>query len=293
MQHMILKLIVASMFGVTTAGAAEWTARKVHQMEGFDIPECVVVDAKNNAAYVSNVVAARDGSGYDRFWEHDGTGFISRIQLPAKVDAVRWQQSSPRQKLNGPKGMCVQGGFLWVADIDRVVRFPLAGDGAAEVVAVPGAQALNDMATDGAAAYVTDIKAGKCYRLRAGGAHEEIPAPPGINGITFFQGKMYGASWGERDIYELDPKGARPPRPFGLKSHFRTPDGIEVLDDGTFIVSDSEGNQVVTIAPDERAVRKIIGTPAPADVGFDRSRGLLYVPLFFESRVEVYQLEKK
>lgn len=293
MQHIMLSLAVfSSLLGVTTAGAGEWTARKLHTLDGFDIPECVVVDAKNKVAYVSNVVAPRKGPGYDRFWGHDGTGFISRIKLPAEVDMVRWQQSSPRLPLHGPKGMCIHGGWLWAADIDHVVRFPLAG-GAAEVVAVPGAQALNDMATDGTAAYVTDTKAGKCYRLRDGGKHEEIPVPPGINGITFFRGKMYGASWGEKDVYELDPAGTQPPRPFGLKSHFQTPDGIEVLDDGTFIVSDSEGNQVVTIAPDQRTVRKIIETAAPADIGFDRGRGLLYVPLFFEGRVDVYQLENK
>ena len=74
----------------------------------------------------------------------------------------------------------------------------------------------------------------------------------GINGITFHKNKLYGASWGLSDIYELDPNAVKPPRAFGLTEYFKTPDGIEVLDDGTFLVSDSEGNQVVSIAPDEK-----------------------------------------
>ena len=44
---------------------------------------------------------------------------------------------------------------------------------------------------------------------------------------------------------------------------------------------------------DGKTVKKLIDTAAPADIGLDRERGLLYVPLFFESRVEVYQLQQK
>ena len=104
---------------------------------------------------------------------------------------------------------------------------------------------------------------------------------------------MFAASWGEKEIYELDPAGKKEPVPFGLSAHFTTPDGIEVLDDGTFIVSDSEGNKVVTIATDRKTVRTLIEGPAPADFGIDRKKHLLYVPMFFKGRVDVYQLKKK
>ncbi len=278
-------------FSLTSVATAEWSAKKIRQIDGFQIPECVVVDEADAKAYVSNVTAAVEGEGYDRFWAHDGNGFISRFSLPAASQPVEWKKSNDSFRFSGPKGMCILGGWLWVTDIDRVLRFALDGKQPPEVIAVPGAKALNDMATDGKYAYVSDSGAGKCYRLHHRGNHEEIPAPEGINGITFFNGKMYGASWGLRDIYQLDPEGGQPPQAFGLTDYFKTPDGIEVLDDGTFVVSDSEGNQVVTISPDRRTVTKLLSCSAPADIGIDRRRSLLFVPRFFDSKVDVYQLK--
>ena len=293
MQRLFFAFALLSLLSPYQAVAGEWSAEKVHQIAGFHIPDCVVVDAENQQAYVSNVVAKVEGEGYDRFWKKDGTGFVSRLQLPEKLDALHWRKSTSAFALNGPKGLCVHDGWLWAADIDRVVRFRLDDPSKSEIVNVDGAQGLNDMASDGKFAYVTDIAAGKCYRLRPGKTHAEIPAPPGINGITFHDGQMFAASWGKKEIYELDPAGKKQPVPFGLTSHFTTPDGIEVLDDGTFIVSDSEGNKVVTIAADRKTVRTLIEGPAPADFGLDRKKHLLYVPMFFKGRVDVYHLKKK
>ena len=274
------------------ADAGKWTAHKVHNIDGFSIPECVVLGPDGKLGFVSNVVAKREGEGYDRFWVDDGTGFISRISAPDGLDVLKWRSSSEQVRLSGPKGMCIHDGAVWVTNNTHVVCFSLDGDSDSKLIKVPGAQALNDMATDGKAAYVTDIKAGKAYRLNPGGKHHEIKAPDGINGITFFQDKMFAASWGMRDLYELDPSGKGAPRSFGLKDHFTTPDGIEVLEDGSFIVSDSEGGKVAVVAADEKTVYTLLELPAPADIALDRKRLLLYVPLFFEGRVEVFQLKK-
>ena len=67
------------------------------------------------------------------------------------------------------------GGSLWVTDINRVLVFSLDGKHPPHVVEVPGAIALNDMATDGKFAYVTDSAAGKCYRLHAAGKTKRFP----------------------------------------------------------------------------------------------------------------------
>ena len=297
-------------FLVHPAVHAAWHATKIAEVDGFQIPECVVVDAENKRAYVSNVAAAAEGEGYERFWADDGNGFISQFSVPdapqgrrrksdnqpsaqKEIQATDLARSSEKFRFSGPKGMCLLGDTLWVTDINRVLVFSLNGKFAPHVVEVPGAIALNDMASDGQFVYVTDSAAGKCYRLHSNGKHEEIPAPKGINGITFHKNKMYGASWVLSDIYELDRDGVKPPRAFGLSEHFKTPDGIEVLADGTFLVSDSEGNQVVSIAPDEKTVTPLIECAAPADIGIDRSRGLLFVPRFFESKVDIYKLENR
>tara|TARA_Y100001978_G_C23676637_1_gene426783 strand:- start:351 stop:1280 length:930 start_codon:yes stop_codon:yes gene_type:complete len=306
--RMLTLLLLFGLFHSVTH--ADLQVTKIAEVDGFQIPECVVVDTKNQTAYVSNVNAAVEGEGYDRFWADDGNGFISKFLVPRSSPSVRRRgkvanpsseklhgedlvRSDEKFRFSGPKGMCLLGDELWVTDIDRVLIFSISGKAEPQIIHVPGAVALNDMASDGEFAYVTDSAAGTCYRLHKKGKHQEIAAPKGINGITFHNEKMYGVSWGLSDIYELDPDGKKPPRSFMLSEYFKTPDGIEVLADGTFIVSDSEGNQVVSIAPDEKTVTRIIECAAPADIGIDRSRGLLFVPRFFESKVDIYELENR
>jgi hypothetical protein len=116
-------------------------------------------------------------------------------------------------------------------------------------------------------------------------------APAGINGLTFFGNKMFGVSWKLHEVYELDPSGKKAPVAFGLADHFTNLDSIEVLDDGTFVVSDFMGDAVYTISPDRSRVDKLIAVPSPADIGLNRKDGLLYVPQFMKDRLSVYRLE--
>ena len=252
----------------------------------MDTPESVLVDQKTGTAYVSNIEPG--GGGY---WAGDGKAFISRLKPGGEPDLLRWKTSTPEMLLHAPKGMCLAGESLYVADNRKVVGFPLSGPDVGGTVQGLTGERLNDMATDGKAVYVSDTGAAKIYRIDDKG-HTAMPAPEGINGITFFGGKMFGVSWGGHEVYELDPAGSAEAVPFGLASHFKTLDGIEVLDDGTFVVSDLEADGVYTISPDRKTVRKLVSVKSPADIGVDRKRGLLYVPSFNEGRVTVYKLEK-
>jgi len=264
-----------------------WSARETAVIGGFRVPECVLVDPETGSVYVSNMDAAAE-----QYWTDDGTGFISRLRPGGLVEALRWQDSTPQQPLHSPKGMTVAGGVLYVADNRRVVGYPVAGGAPAAPLQGPVGQRLNDMATDGQAPYVSDTGAGKVYRLSPDG-YREIKAPEGVNGITFHQGRMFAVSWTLHDVYELDPAGLADPVAFGLAAHFRALDGIEVLGDGTFLVSDFQGNRVAAVSPDRRTVRTLLKVETPADIGLDPARGLLYVPKFKAGQVGVYRLEKR
>ena len=148
------------------------------------------------------------------------------------------------------------------------------------------------MATDGTYVYVSDMEAGKVYRLGAEGV-QEIKAPPGVNGLTFADGRMYAVSWTLHDIYQLDPTGKGEPVALGLAGHFKALDGIEVLADGTLLVSDFEGHRVAAVAPDRKTVYTLAGARTPADIGLDRDRMLLYVPMLEANRVATYKLEHR
>jgi len=251
---------------------------------GLAVPECVLVDENTGLLYVSNIDAAEG-----QYWADDGAGFISRLKADLSVEQLRWRDSTRRHPINAPKGMCIVDGVLWVADNRRVHRFPLDGDGVLPPFEVEGAQQLNDMATDDKSPFVSDTATGKVHRLDPAG-RKIIKGPPGVNGITFLGPKMFAVSWDLHEVYELDPTGKEEPRPFGLASHFVNLDGIEVLDDGTFIVSDFTGNKICSISPDRKTVTKLLDVESPADIGLDRRNGILYIPQFMKDKVVMLKL---
>lgn len=263
--------------------AASWQAKHLVTVEGFAVPECVLPDPAKAVAYVSNIE-----SEPDRYWENDEAGFLSTLSADHQLQALRWLDSTPETIIHSPKGMCLLDGVLYFTDNSRVMR---VRQGRLERIA-EGFEKANDLATDGERIWVSDTAASRIFALTPAEGSSEIKAPESINGITFGGGKMYGVSWDLHEIYELDPSGEKEPVPFGLAKHFVHLDGIEVLEDGSFVVSDFKGNAVYLIEADRKSVRKLIEIPSPADIGLDRDRGLLYVPQFTENKVSVYQLSR-
>jgi DNA-binding beta-propeller fold protein YncE len=279
-----------------TAGCtSQWQAEPTAVLDGFQAPESVRLDGQT--LYVSNVVGAEDApEGANPYWMDDGTGFISKLAAGPEptIQQLRWVESSENFTLNGPKGMMVHNGVLWVADNTKLVAIDLEA-GTARRISIEGAKKLNDVATDGSAIYVADSGKARIYRIGdlGQGQVQLIKAPEAINGITFAGGKMYGVSWELHEIYTLDPTGAGEPEPMGLAENFTNLDGIEVLGDGSIIVSDFHGNTVWIVAPDHKTVRPLVDIQTPADICVDRQNMLLYVPQMLHDKVAVFRLSKK
>ncbi len=282
-----LVCLLLTLFSCADLIAQEASIEPITVTEGFDVPECVLPDPESDFIYVSNIEA--DGEAY---WEDNGKGFISRLHVDGTVETLRWIDSSPDFVINSPKGMCILNNRLYVADNTRILVFALPDGEPIDRIEVPGAEGLNDMATDGQGVYVSDFSVGHILRLdvTGGASHEVVAELESVNGITFHNEKMFAVSWDLHEVYEIDRSGVEPPQAFGLESHFVSLDGIEVLDDGSFIVSDFPGNQVVRIASDRNTVTTMAALESPADIGIDRDRGLLYVPQFLVNRVAVFEL---
>lgn len=276
---------VAAAFMMSGCGDARssFTAEEVVTISGFSQPESVLYDPQSGLAYVSNI-DCEPGEN----WVDDGRGSVSVIGKDNRVEASPLVESTPDGVINGPKGMCVLDGRLYFADNGRVMRCTLSGD-SLEIFA-EGFEAANDLATDGREVWVSDGAAGKIHALSPDGGRREIQSPLGINGLTFFGEQMFGVCWTPHEIYELDPSGGKAPVPFGLERHFKALDGIEVLDDGTFIVSDMVGNKVFTVSPDRSTVGKLLDISGPADIGINRKDMMLYVPQTDKNEVRVYRV---
>ncbi len=262
-------------------------AERIAVLKGFKVPECVVVNPKTGVPFVANIECKEE-----EYWVDDGEGFISKLTRENTIQKLRWRNSAKGAVLNAPKGMAILNGTLWVTDNHRLVGFGLGKRAKHTVIDIPNAQNVNDLATDGAILYATDTGVGTIYKIDPKkGVVGTIKAPEAVNGVTAWKGKIFAVSWELHDVYELDPKGKKEPKAFGLASHFTNLDGIELLPDGTIIVSDFMGNKVSTIAPDHKTVRTLIETDTPADIGINRKKKLLYVPNFKHDTVEIYKLK--
>jgi hypothetical protein len=265
---------------------SRWSLERIGVVEGLDVPESVLVDPDADVVYVSNMETPPG-----MYWRDDGRGFLTLLEAEGIMKTRRWKESTAEEPLNEPKGMCVVDGVLYVADNARVVTYPLTGGETGEI-RVRGAQHLNDMVAHGGFAYVSDTATGKIHKL--GLPILTLKAPPSVNGITFdAQGRMFAVSWDLHDVYEVDPQGRTDPKPFGLTGRFQALDGIEVLPDGTFLVSDAKAGTLCSIAPDRKTVRVLAKLKSPADIGLDRRRMLLYVPTLEKDEVVLFRLRQR
>lgn len=282
-------LAIAACLIPCVAAAAEGSVslEPVGAIEGCKVPECAL-PGPDGKVFLSNIEA-----GEDEYWSNDGKGFIMQADPTGKVVAERWLDSTEKAPLNAPKGMCILEDYLFFTDNDRLIRVPLDKKYPVVEVPLPHTQELNDLATDGTFVYTTDTALSMIYKVGVNGGQTILQAPPSVNGVTCFKGKIFAVSWGEHDLYEIDPSGDKPPVAFGLANHFTTLDGIELLDDGTFLVSDFDGNKVCSVSADRKTVNTLVEVETPADIGLDRGKGLLYVPLLTKDRIEVFRIVSK
>jgi hypothetical protein len=249
---------------------------------GFATPESVLHDEQADVYLVSNI----NGSPTDR----DGNGFISRLSTDGEVLDLKWiDGESGGVTLNAPKGMALAGDLLYVADIDCIRMFDRSTGAAAGEECVPNASFLNDVAAaiDGGILFTdtgldpTFSPSGTdaLYRLDDNGrstviANAQLGAPNGVidtrDGplvVTFMSGEVFRV--GIAGNYNAVSEASE-----------RQLDGVVALADGRILMSSWGESCVMEMAPDGSLSCIISGLEAPADIGVDRGRNRVLVPLF-------------
>jgi hypothetical protein len=284
--------LVAMVLGLAVLGcgkketpAGSVSLELVKEIEGFSVPECFIADKATGDIYVSNIVT--DDEGY---WVDDNNGFISRLDGEGNIKELKWLASTDAMAIHAPKGMTILGGYLYFADNAELKRVLLSDKSKVEVIELGETENLNDLANDGVSVWVTDTAKGKAFKVETDGSFKEIPGPEKINGITCWKGKIFAVSWDLHEVYELDPAGVKEPVAFGLAENFVNLDCIEVLEDGTFIVSDFIGNKIAAISSDRKTVTPLAEAESAADFYIDREKGLLYQPMVLTSKAGVYKI---
>ena len=264
---------------------------------GLSTPESVLHDAGADVYLVSNI----NGSPLEK----DGNGFISRLAPDGSVLALKWIDGEAQGiTLNAPKGMAIQDGVLFVADIDCIRMFDAASGTPAGQVCLENATFLNDVAPGGdGSIFFTDsgFEAGPegfapsgadaVYRMIV--SEERVvavakePSLGAPNGVAVGRRGIMVVTFGSGEVYRLTAEGDRTDV---MPASERQLDGIEMLPDGGFVMS-SWGDQCLYLVGGDGNVHRILeGIEAPADLGFDAGRNRVLVPLFNANQVVIHTL---
>jgi len=281
-------------------------------VSGFEKPESVVHDPILDVYLVSNVGAGNPAA-------LDQNGFISRVSPTGVVLELAWIQNGVHDvTLNGPKGIWVHGRSLYVADIDtlrifdrftgaprRNVRFPNPF--------APNALFLNDVvvALDGTA-YVSDNRNSAIFAVHPSGRVSVLARGPhlgGPNGIALLGGDISWVTFFGGEVRRLQPSGrivteAMLPTvdvaPPGFLPGALFMDGYTRFDGSLLVTSwvtgsvsrlRYAGTEPETLATFVSALDNPAAPDGPADIGVDRRRNRLLIPLFNANELVIVQLD--
>lgn len=271
---MVLGLVVTAS-GFSQSLQLKWTTDTL-----LRVPESVLFDSKANVLYVSNI----DGKSNEK----DGKGFISKLSPDGKIITLEWSTG-----LNAPKGMGMNKGNLYVADLTRVAVIDLASGKLTNSIEIEGSEFLNDITVDAKGnVYVSDSAKGKIHKISNGKPelYFESADLKRVNGLLIIKDGLYVADAGTGKNYKLgaDKKLA----PYAETA--QGADGIVLVGKDEYIVS-SWGGEVYFVDAAGKS-QKLLDTKEQklnsADIDYDSKTKTVFVPTFFGNKVMAYEFKK-
>jgi hypothetical protein len=270
---------------------------------GFLAPRSALHDPDADVYLVSN----SNGGLADA----DGNGFISRVAPDGAVLALKWIDGASGG-LDAPKGMALSPDKLYVADLKVVRSFDRKTGALLGKVAIVSASYLNDVALGSEGMlYVSDTGLGKlkgATELQKTGSDSIYSVDSrGVVGV-FAKGAELGQPTGllagaqsvwvaslSGESYRMAPDGQRlggaRPAAGGLE-------GVIETESGRLVVACSETSTIYRSPPGAASAGAapakfeplISDLNAPGDIGYDRQRRQLLVPLVSENALYIQQI---
>ncbi len=246
--------------------------------DGLKTTESVLYDQAGKVLYVSNI--------NENPWQKDNNGYISKIGLDGKMITAKWATG-----LSAPKGMGITNGKLYVTNIDEVAEFDLASGSLLKRYTHPRAVNLNDIAVSReGVVYVSDSK-GDCLFYLQGGKLEVLSDSPEVkasNGLFVKNDLLLCGQKNRIAAFNLKTKEVST-----FIDNTGGIDGIEASSNKTYLISDWMGH-VYMAEPGKEKMLLLDTTHSKvnaADIGYNNSEGILYVPTFFNDGVVAYKLD--
>ncbi|KAF0194813.1 MAG: NHL repeat containing protein [Bacteroidetes bacterium] len=245
---------------------------------GLKTTESVLYDPTEKAIYVSSI--------NENPWQKDGNGYISKLSPDGTLISLKWATG-----LSAPKGMGISNESLFVTNIDEVVEFNLEDGMLKGRYTHPGAVNLNDIAVSPEGiVYVSDSKGDFIYRISEKKLEilSDSPEVKASNGLCVKNGLLL---CGQNDrIVAINLKSGE------ITTYINNTGGIDGLESvglKTYVFSDWSGH-IYMVEPGKEKMMLLDTSPLKvnaADIGYNKSDGILYVPTFFNDGVVAYKLD--
>jgi sugar lactone lactonase YvrE len=284
-----------SISGVLTGGLLLATGvsaaelEQVWQAEGLDSPESAVFDSGEGVLYVSNVNGEMTAA--------DGNGYIAKLSLEGEILDREWASG-----LNGPKGLALHEGRLYVADIDELVVIDTASGEIAARHDAPGATFLNDVAAhEDGRVFVSDMLQNRIWKLEGDQLEPwlEDAALENPNGLLAEPDRLVVAAWGKaKEDFSTDVPGhlkavdyeSKKIASLGSGDPVGNLDGVEPDRGGGYLVTDWLSGGLYRIGDDGKAELILDLNQGSADHEFVESENLAVIPMMMDGTVTAYRI---
>jgi sugar lactone lactonase YvrE len=246
--------------------------------EGLKTPESVIYDGKDKVLYVANING--------KAWEKDGNGFISKLSMAGDFLALEWVKG-----LNGPKGMGIFNGKLYVTDIDEVVEIDIATAKIINKYKNEKTVELNDISVgEDGTVYASDTGSKCIFEIKNGKLEVliESDAIAKTNGLWANGEELLAGQSNSAVAINLKTKAVRT-----LVDQTGYIDGFVSAGNGRFLIADWQGH-VQLIEPGKPNQKLLDTTPLKinaADIDYIISEKILLVPTFLDNRVMAYKVK--
>lgn len=283
---------IAAVCVLCAAPAFSANANEVWSLDGFQAPETVLFDPANGIFYVSSIAGPPN--------DKDGNGFISKVSSDGTMVEAEWAKGG----LDGPKGLALANGTLFVADIDRIVAVDVESGAIGDSWAAPGAQFLNDVAVDDAGrVFVSDMFTNRIYVLDDDTVSVFVEGPELLhpNGLHIDGGVLMVSGWGEniKDDFTTETPGRLVTVDLASKAISEvgpgTPvgnlDGLEPDGSGGWLATDWIAGALFAIDSDGNARQVLDLNQGSANFAYLPDEKLVVIPMMMEGRIVAYSVE--
>ncbi len=294
MKNIITLLTLALTTLVHAQNKLPFQLEKGWELSGFENPESVVLDTKNNVLYVSNVngeATAKDGNGY-----------ISKISLEGKIIQQKWIDG-----LNAPKGLTIYKDQLYVTDIDQIIQIDINTQQTTSFEA-KNATFLNDITVDKKGNVYASNTFGfsGIYKLPKKGEREvelwlKTEGLNMPNGLYVAKNKLFVAGWGQNmnpETYETQVNGKllsidlKTKNVESITQPVGNLDGLSQTLHG-FLMTDWLAGRLLYYSTKSKTTTEVISlSKGSADTYFHKKTKSVYIPLMLDNKLVKYHFKK-